>query len=444
MTRNEWKLLLGVTALGAVVLGVAALATGALLAANTSWSGLDRIAGREVAVRAVTSMQASPPVEQQAAEPAAAAADTASLLDRLMDLQPSPAEELPLPAPRVDIGADLSALYEQVNPGVVSVVVEESSGMVIQGQRFRQRGSGSGFVYDESHVVTNYHVVGRADSIEIVFFDGQRRAGTRVGADVYSDLAVIRVDDMPSEARVLPVASDLSDLKVGQPVVAIGNPFEKANSMTYGIVSALGRTIPDGQTSFSIPEAIQTDAAINPGNSGGPLLDLRGRVIGVNAQINTTNVSPGSPPGNSGVGFSIPASVVNRVVPELIANGSVAWSYMGVSGNTVTLAQAAAAGATDGRGAYIQCVPTDGPSNGRLRGSSNVDCSTGRLISGDAPLGGDVVVAVDGRRVTSFDDLLSYIGLRTVPGQEVTLTVLRDGQEVDVSVVLARRPERLD
>jgi S1-C subfamily serine protease len=297
-------------------------------------------------------------------------------------------------------------------------------------------------VFDEQHIVTNNHVAADATDIEIVFHDGERRPGTLVGADLYSDLAVIRVDDMPSTARVLPVVADLSEVKVGQPVVAIGNPFEKANSMTFGIVSALGRTIPaDGTAmSFQIPESIQTDAAINPGNSGGPLLDLRGQVVGVNAQINTTNIQ-GSVPANSGVGFAIPASVVNVVVPDLIARGEHAWSYLGVSGNTMTSDQAEAMGLEDPRGAYITCVPSNGPSVGRLEGSDNVDCASGAVTSGEVPVGGDLIVAADGQEVRSFDDLLSYIALQTRPGQEIRLTVLRDGREQDVTVTLAARPD---
>jgi 2-alkenal reductase len=306
---------------------------------------------------------------------------------------------------------------------------------------FESQGAGSGFVYDAEHIVTNNHVTDGARSIEVLFYDGQRREGTLVGSDVYADLAVVRVDDMPDTARVLPMAQDLASLKVGQPVVAIGNPFEKANSMTYGIVSAVGRTIPGGQTSFSIPEAIQTDAAINPGNSGGPLLDLRGEVVGVNAQINTSNIQSGGVPANSGVGFAIPASVVNRVVPALIRSGQYEWPYLGVSGGSLSLDEADAAGLADTRGAYIQCVPTGGPSDGILHGSTNIDCATQRILSGDAPVGGDIVVAVDGQPVTSFEDLLSYIGLRTEPGQEVRLTVLRDGNEQDVTVRLGRRSE---
>jgi len=351
----------------------------------------------------------------------------------------------PLPLAGVDVmgGADLTRLYEQVNPGVVSIgVVQE---VVVGGRRFEQAGGGSGFVLDGRHVVTNNHVAGDSESVEVIFHDGQHRRGTVVGADGYSDLAVVRVDGMPAGVRALPLAADFGRIRVGQPVVAIGSPFGRANSMTYGIVSALGRTIPaDVEQGFVIPQTIQTDAAINPGNSGGPLLDLSGQVIGVNAQINTTNVQPDSGmPGNSGVGFAIPSSIVARVAPVLIDRGAYDWPYLGVGGlpqQQFTVEVAQANNLANTRGAYIMNVRPDGPSVGHLRGAEESAPADPDDALPATPRGGDVVVAIDGQPIASFDDLLSYIAMETAPGQDVTLGVIRQGQPIEVTVTLARRP----
>jgi S1-C subfamily serine protease len=199
-----------------------------------------------------------------------------------------------------------------------------------------------------------------------------------------------------------------------------------ANSLTTGIVSSVGRSIPSGATRFMIPDAIQTDAAINPGNSGGPLIDLRGRVIGVNAQIQTNGSAV-----NSGVGFAIPASIVAKVAPTLRDGEDYAWSYLGVEGTSFGLELAEANGMDATRGAYITRVVAGGPADGALRGAT---------AEAQLPAGGDVIVAADGAPINTFEDLLSYIALETTPGQTVTMTVLRDGDYTDVDVELGRRP----
>jgi len=303
--------------------------------------------------------------------------------------------------------------------------------------------------------VTNDHVAEGATEVEVVFANGDRRAGTVVGTDAFSDLAVIRVDEMPAFARPLPLTTSFDALKVGQPVVAIGNPFGLNSTMTYGIISALGRVI-ESQTQFSIPQAIQTDAAINPGNSGGPLLDLRGQVIGVNAQISTTNFGSGGTPGNSGVGFAIPSAIVARVAPAIIRDGRYEWSYLGVHGTRViTLDMVEANGLADAHGAYILAVEESGPSAGKLEGATNAaqaaplpqtDENGLQVLpvqpggASQTPVGGDVIVAVDGQPVGSFDDLLTYVALETAPGQSIELTVLRDGREIPVSITVGERP----
>lgn len=435
VNQNERVLILGFAGIGVFAMMCSIVIAGVLVAANTGVISLGDDDGTAM-VEAPVSLTA--PAETDTSQARALVRDR--IRQAAGEAQES-RRSLPLPAPQLDLATGLTALYEQVNPGVVSIVVTKQGPLSLQGQLIPQQGSGSGFIYDRRHIVTNNHVVEDADDVEVVFFDGERREGSVVGTDVYSDLAVVRVDDLPDTARVLPLIGDFDSLKVGQPVVAIGNPFEKANSMSFGIISALGRTIPDGQTSFAIPQSIQTDAAINPGNSGGPLLNLRGQVVGVNAQINTTNIQPGGLPGNSGVGFAIPSSIVVRVVPELIEDGDRDWSYLGVSGGPISTDLAEANDLATTMGAYIHCVPADGPSAGSLQGADNLDCRTGATTGGDEPVGGDVVIAIDGEPVRSFDDLLAYIALETEPGQAVSLTVLRDGREELIEVQLGDRDE---
>jgi len=427
VTRNERRLLLGFGFIGLATL-VCTLAVGiGLLAMRPASTPLGTIRQAAQAVQG-RSAPATPPAPARPMRPATPAAAL---------------EPLPLPGIDTPGGAHLTRLYEQVNPGVVSLGVEHE--VDFGGQRFRQSGGGSGFVFDERHIVTNNHVAGGVETVEVVFFDGQHREGRVIGSDSYSDLAVVRVEDMPDAARALPLITDFDDLKVGQPVIAIGNPFGKANSLTSGIISALGRTIPTGlETGFSIPQTIQTDAAINPGNSGGPLLDLRGQVLGINAQINTSLGPNGGPPSNSGVGFAIPASIVARVAPVLIEKGEYAWPYLGVAGlpqERFTVGVAEANKLPDARGAYILGVRPDGPSVGVLRGARNAPRADEQAADDYVPLGGDVVTAIDGAPVQSFDDLIGYIALETTPDQSVELTVLRDGRAIALPVTLKRRPK---
>jgi serine protease Do len=445
MTKNEKRLLVGFIVGGGLLFMATAMVAVGLLAVGLGWVSLDRTAKVDRATEAPVALVVPTPAQENSK-------DSTSLLDRLRgqsnatrdkNASAGTIERAPiLSDPKVDLGADLSALYDAANPGVVSLIVTQNNPLM----GGTATGAGSGFVYDAQHIITNNHVVNGAQDIEVLFFDGDRRTATVVGTDVYSDLAVVKVDDMPPTARALTIVADFNALKVGQPVVAIGNPFNKNNSMSFGIISALGRTMPDGATSFAIPQTIQTDAAINPGNSGGPLLNLRGEVIGVNAQINTTNFSAGGTPGNSGVGFAIPASIVAKVAPALIAKGSYAWPYLGVTGGSIGVETAKANNLPDTHGAYISCVQGAGPSNGQLDGAENMqfsaDCQRASSTTGDeVPRGGDVVVAIDGTEVKSFDDLLSYIALETQPGQKVRLTVLRDGKEQDVEVTLGNRQD---
>jgi S1-C subfamily serine protease len=320
----------------------------------------------------------------------------------------------------------LVELYQQLVPGVVSVQAfrRDPSGQI-------GGGAGSGFFYDDQgHIVTNAHVVTGAEMVDVVLYDESVVPAEVVGLDDDSDLAVLKVDLPAADLTVLPL-SDSDAVLPGQEVIAIGNPFGRQSSMTYGIVSAVGRTIV-GLTPFSIPQAIQTDAAINPGNSGGPLLNLRGEVIGVNAQIESAVRA------NAGVGFAIPSNIVTRVVPTLIAEGRFRWPWLGVQGGSLTPRLAEVNGlAANTRGAYISGVEEGGPAEAAgLRGI------TGQAeIDGlPAPTGGDVVIALDGQTVRDMDDLILAISRQEI-GDQVSLTVLRDGAELELSAQLAARPD---
>jgi S1-C subfamily serine protease len=332
--------------------------------------------------------------------------------------------------PRIELVTDedqvLVDMYSRLNPSVVNITVYLNQEGVLDS--FAQ---GSGFVYDDlGHIITNAHVVHGTDGVEVTFSDGLIREATVVGEDLHSDLAVIKVE-LPEGITSIPLGV-MDDLAVGQTVVAIGNPFGLEGTLTRGIVSALGRTIP-ALTIFSIPQAIQTDAAINPGNSGGPLLNLNGEVIGVNAQIETSGTSDS----NIGVGFAIPVSIIRRVVPPLIETGHYDWPWLGVSGYTVNPPLVEAMNLPVEQGAYVSSLTEGGPAQAAgLQATTEAITQDGRQVE----VGGDVITAIDGQPVKTFDDMLVYLTLQTTPGQEVTLTILRDGQYQDVTVQLGTRP----
>ena len=325
----------------------------------------------------------------------------------------------------------LVALYKQVNPAVVNITVYSNSGdfLIPEGQ-------GSGFVYDDQgNIVTNAHVIHGAEQVEVTFPDSTSRMAALIGEDLNSDLAVVKIEGLPAGVQPLTLG-DMNSLAVGQTVVAIGNPFGLEGTLTRGVISALGRSIP-ALTPFSIPQSIQTDAAINPGNSGGPLLNLAGEVIGVNAQIETG----GTGRSNLGVGFAIPVSILRLVIPDLIQNGEHPWAWLGVRGGNLDPILVQAMDLPVDKGAYLSEVISGGPSaQAGLRGANETVTLEGRQVD----IGGDVITAVDGRPVNSFDDLLIYIALETGPGKEVTLTIWREGASQDIRVRLERRPETLD
>jgi S1-C subfamily serine protease len=341
------------------------------------------------------------------------------------------APEIPtLQVPALDEQAALINLYERVNPAVVNIIA-----LIRENNQLVGYSEGSGFLIDyDGNIVTNAHVVHGAEELEVTFSDSTTRPANLIGEDFSSDLAVIQIENIPSQVIPLSIGDD-NALQVGQTVVAIGNPFGLEGTMTRGIISAVGRTIPALNT-FSIPKAIQTDAPINPGNSGGPLLNLVGEVIGVNAQIRTESEDRS----NSGVGFAIPSSLVKRVVPALISDGSYTWPWLGVTGGDLDWVTAGAMGLPVDRGAYISLAIEDGPSaKAGLRGTTGTAAYQGR----DTEVGGDVIIAINGTPIYSFDDLLIYIALESSPGDDITVTILRDNQEQQLVITLEPRPQEL-
>ena len=370
------------------------------------------VPGRVIVSPAAVVTEAAVQVVSQATEP-------------VTDLQPA------IPAVVGEHDDALVAIYARVNPAVVNVTTfQTENGFLAAASQ------GSGFVVDpEGHIVTNAHVVHGSEQVEVTFSDGTTRIAEQVGEDLNADLAVLKVDSLPEGVQPLTFA-DMNSLAVGQTVIAIGNPFGLEGTLTRGVISALGRNIP-ALTPFSIPQSIQTDAAINPGNSGGPLLNLDGEVIGVNAQIETG----GTGRSNMGVGFAIPVSILKVVIPDLISNGSHEWAYLGVRGSNLNPILVKAMNLPVEKGAYLVEVLSDGPSaKANLRGANNTVTVDGRQVD----IGGDVVTAVDGQSLRSFDDLLLYIAVNASPGQSIRLTILRDGKQQDVDVILGARPASAD
>ncbi len=332
----------------------------------------------------------------------------------------------------VDLEDQLVKLYQRVNPGVVTIsVLSEKGG-----------GLGSGFVLDkEGHIVTNFHVILGAAEVEVDFPSGYKTRGTIVGTDPDSDLAVLKVDAPPEELIPIPLG-DSDSVQVGQLVVAIGNPHGLASTMTTGIISSLGRTMPSlheapgGGSFFTAGDIIQTDAAINPGNSGGPLLNLKGEVIGVNVAIQTNSVDISGQPINSGIGFAISVNTLKRVVPSLIEKGSYDYPYLGIESlSDLNLFQQETLGLPQSTGVYILNVSPGSPAEkAGLRGGTTPTDVPGLFA------GGDLIIAIDEVQVRNFNDLISYLIHYTSPGDTVTLTVLREDEVIEIDLVVGKRP----
>lgn len=336
-----------------------------------------------------------------------------------------------------DLEVKVIAVYEKASPGVVNIT-SRSISYDFFWNVIPQEGSGSGFVWDKAgHIVTNYHVVEGADELYVTFPDGSVVRGQMAGADPWNDLAVIRVDVGRERLHVLRLG-DSDELQVGRFVVAIGNPFGLDRTLTTGVVSSLGRIIqsPGGRYKF-IGEIIQTDAAINPGNSGGPLLDLAGKVVGVNSMIYSPSRA------SAGIGFAIPTTTVTRVVPELIARGRYPHPWLGVTlmdlgpAHAEVLNRVGAMIPPQG-GVLIAEVARRGPAAvAGLRGGRQVV----RLGNVRVPIGGDVIAAINGEPVKDYRGINVYLETETRVGETVTVTVLRDGRSMTVDIVLGERPE---
>lgn len=361
----------------------------------------------------------SPTVEVQI-QPQAPAQPDSQILPTIPDL--------------VSLEDTLVNLYESVNPGVVAIRVLTQGG----------GGLGSGFVIDhEGHIITNFHVIEGHTDLEVDFPSGFKTRGEVVGIDTDSDLAVIKANAPVEELFPLKLG-DSSQIRVGQMVVAIGNPFGLSGTMTVGIVSAQGRTLDSmraapGGGLFTAGDILQTDTAINPGNSGGPLVNLNGEVIGVNRAIRTFNFTDALQPEplNSGVGFAIAINIVKRVAPALINDGHYDYPYLGISSlSEISLIEQEALNLPRFTGAYVTTVTPGGPAEAAgLRGGTQ-ETSIPRLLAG-----GDLIIAIDGQEVLQFSDLLSYLLNYKSPEDTVVLTILRGDEEIEVDLTLGKRPD---
>lgn len=417
----------------------------------TACSGLNLGASNSASAQGQQGL-ASAPLQQATAAPTQAPAATATGSN---GNQPAASTSTASSQNLLDaMQTTLENIYNQVRPSVVSISVTSQQQSTQSQSPFPffgfpggsnqqqtpqySQALGSGFVWDkQGHIVTNNHVVEGATQIEVTFSNGTTVNATVVGSDSSNDLAVIKVD-MPADQLQPITLGDSTQVKVGQMVVAIGNPFGEQWTMTTGIISGLGRTLPSGNSQntngpqYTIPDIIQTDAPINPGNSGGVLTDLNGKVLGVTSAIESpVNAS-------SGIGFVIPSAIVQKEVPVLIQTGHYDHPYLGISGTTLTpdLAKAMNLDANQ-KGALIEQVTAGGPAaKAGLIGSTRQVTILGQTVQ----VGGDVITAVNGQAVNSIDDLIAYLNDNTSVGQTVTMTVLRNGKETSVDVTLGSRP----
>ena len=317
----------------------------------------------------------------------------------------------------------LIEIFEKSEPGVVRVNVQRE-------EASETGGVGSGFVFDkQGHVITNEHVVDNSKKVIVTFLDGRSYNAEVIGTDEFTDLAVIKVNADLALLHPLSIG-DSSNLKVGEPIAAIGNPFGLSGSMTSGIVSQLGRLLPSG-SGFSIPDVIQTDAAINPGNSGGPLLNMRGEIVGINTAIQSATGE------FTGVGFAVPSQTVAKIIPTLIEDGEYKHPWIGISGRDIDPDLAKVLELPDAVGFLVVTVVEDSPASkaGLIGSDKTID------VDGvNYPMGGDIILAVDGIEVRKIDDILIHLQRAKSVGDEMILEVLRDGRTTNVSIILQERP----
>jgi S1-C subfamily serine protease len=328
-----------------------------------------------------------------------------------------------------DTELTLPDLFQNVEKSVVQITDSNEINL------FESR-LGSGFVYDDNgHIITNHHVVsGGGNRLDVTFQDGSVYRASLIGSDPSADIAVLYVKEVSRE-KLLPLSlADSSKVRVGEHVAAIGNPFGLSGSMSTGIVSGVGRQIPAQEDdSFTIPDIIQTDAPINPGNSGGPLLNMRGEVIGINSAIFSTTGQ------FAGVGFAIPSNTIAQVVPSLITTGSYQHPWLGVAGMDMAPGIASRLGLDQPRGFLVMDVVAGSPAEkaGIQRGEEDA------VIDGiSVKLGGDVILAIDNNTVRKIDDILAYVETEKSVGDELKLTILRDGQTMELTATLLPRPSQ--
>ena len=330
----------------------------------------------------------------------------------------------------------LTHIYKNVQNSVVQItskVTTTDNTIIINGQPLQDQSTrlGSGFVYDkEGRIITNNHVVDGSKTVNVSFIDGNTYTAKVVGTDPDNDIAVIQIIDNFSDETLTPVTiGDSSKLDVGQQVIAIGNPFGLSDTMTTGIISQVGRLLPnENSVGFSIPDVIQVDAAINPGNSGGPLLDLNGQVIGMNTAIKTNTGD------FAGIGFAVPSNSISRIVPVLIKSGTYSHPYLGISGRSLDPDIALANGLPRNfKGVLIEKTVSGGPAE-----KAGVIAAT--LDQNNIPHGGDIITALDGHPIKTIYDVIAYLDEKKNVGDKITISVNRLGNSIDLSATLDARP----
>ena len=371
--------------------------------------------------------------------PAPTAQATAAASPTQAPVQATPAQPQATPVAvenLVTLEQEITGVYDSAGMGVVNITNRGYAYDFFM-RAVPQEGTGSGIVYDkEGHIITNYHVIEDASELLVTLADETTVTAEVVGADPSNDLAVLKIDVAPELLHPVPLGKS-DDLRVGQFVVAIGNPFGFERTLTVGVVSALGRVIESPDDRF-IGEIIQTDAAINPGNSGGPLLDLSGQVVGVNTAI----FSPSQT--SAGIGFAVPVDTVERVVPELIARGYYPHPWLGLSyvwnlsADRAEILRELGMDVPVEQGLLLLEIAPDSPAaKADLRGGQE-QVRLGRTI---LLIGGDILTAIDDEPIATGRDLLRFLDTRTEVGQTVQVTVWRDGQEITVPVILEEQPQ---
>ena len=334
--------------------------------------------------------------------------------------------------PLITDGTILNTIFNKTQDSVVQITrTVPQTGVVIDPSQENRTALGSGFLFDrEGHIVTNSHVVGDSEIVDVTFTNGDRSRANVTAVDPYTDVAVLSIIESENntiqqvkELEPIPTGNS-SALVVGDQVIAIGNPYGLAGTMTTGIVSQVGRLVPAPDVEFSVPDVIQTDAAINPGNSGGPLLNLRGEVVGINFAAL-----------QQGLGFAIPINLIQKAVPVLIEKGNYTHPYLGFSGTTLTSDLAATIeNIPPGvKGVYVNTLVEGGPADKAGLQGVTID-QYGRKH------GGDVIVGVDGDNIREFEQLVSYLGANTVPGDNIVLDVIRNGTDIELNAIMGERP----